>query len=757
MSSKSVYSRKSNAILLIFIFFFSGFAALIYQVIWQRWLVFYTGISSVSISLIVSAFMAGLGLGYLFGGQIADRVPKNRPIFLFFLAELGIGAFALVSKYILYDWLYVGNILAGDSTFTNYSILFLVLLFPTFLMGLSLPLLSKSFEDKNSKNQASFISLLYFTNTLGAAIGTFVTSFVLIPKIGFEDAVRLGAALNFICALTALYVFFRTKKADNFKIGKQAFTAADIKIDFIWDKGFLFWILQYTLSGFMAISFEIIWFRMLDTMMKSYAVTFSIILTIYLGSMAVGTFVGVRLAKEIKGSKLRFFLKAQYFLYFYTAVSILILHLALTKIPALSPLMVFFKGYDTVNSFKINLMTMAIIPLFLMAIPTFIMGFSFTLSQLIIQDKFENVGRKVGWLQFMNIVGSTIGAWFVTLVGFNSLGSSLTIKLICVLGILYVFILFKDKRQNIFNYVIMVVLLFTTIFCIPSNATFWKNLSGVIEDKNFIFSEDETALSSIKIDNKISTVFVNGLGQSFLPMREDYVHIMLGALPLYIHPAPEDIAIIGLGSGCTLYNAGGRNITKQIDCFEVIVNQPKVLEEYVKRTNYDAPTRILNDKRVNMILKDGRYTLYNSSKKYDVIEADALRPKSAYSGNLYSEDYFKLLKSKLKKGGIAISWVPTERIRNGFTNVFPYVYEVVNTLFLGSETPLDFDKLKVLERLEKESLNDFYKKADVDINPILINCINTLKVIQTGKVSNKKEVNSDMWPKDEYDFRAELH
>lgn len=757
MSSKSVYSRKSNAILLIFIFFFSGFAALIYQVIWQRWLVFYTGISSVSISLIVSAFMAGLGLGYLFGGQIADRVPKNRPIFLFFLAELGIGAFALVSKYILYDWLYVGNILAGDSTFTNYSILFLVLLFPTFLMGLSLPLLSKSFEDKNSKNQASFISLLYFTNTLGAAIGTFVTSFVLIPKIGFEDAVRLGAALNFICALTALYVFFRTKKADNFKIGKQAFTAADIKIDFIWDKGFLFWILQYTLSGFMAISFEIIWFRMLDTMMKSYAVTFSIILTIYLGSMAVGTFVGVRLAKEIKGSKLRFFLNAQYFLYFYTAVSILILHLALTKIPALSPLMVFFKGYDTVNSFKINLMTMAIIPLFLMAIPTFIMGFSFTLSQLIIQDKFENVGRKVGWLQFMNIVGSTIGAWFVTLVGFNSLGSSLTIKLICVLGIFYVFILFKDKRQNIFNYVIMVVLLFTTIFCIPSNATFWKNLSGVIEDKNFIFSEDETALSSIKIDNKISTVFVNGLGQSFLPMREDYVHIMLGALPLYIHPAPEDIAIIGLGSGCTLYNAGGRNITKQIDCFEVIVNQPKVLEEYVKRTNYDAPTRILNDKRVNMILKDGRYTLYNSSKKYDVIEADALRPKSAYSGNLYSEDYFKLLKSKLKKGGIAISWVPTERIRNGFTNVFPYVYEVVNTLFLGSETPLDFDKLKVLERLEKESLNDFYKKADVDINPILINCINTLKVIQTGKVSNKKEVNSDMWPKDEYDFRSELH
>src|SRR6218665_2693382 len=90
MTSKTK-SNKFRSLLLLLIFFFSGFAALIYQVIWQRWLVFYTGISSVSISLIVSAFMAGLGLGYLAGGQLADRAGKNRPILLFVLAESGIG------------------------------------------------------------------------------------------------------------------------------------------------------------------------------------------------------------------------------------------------------------------------------------------------------------------------------------------------------------------------------------------------------------------------------------------------------------------------------------------------------------------------------------------------------------------------------------------------------------------------------------------------------------------------------------------
>ncbi len=743
---------KFRSFLLLFIFFFSGFAALVYQVIWQRWLVFYTGISSVSISLIVSAFMAGLGLGYLAGGQLADKVGKNRPILLFVLAELGIGIFALLSKYIIYDWLYQSNALEGGSNFQIYLILFLVLLFPTFLMGLSLPLLSKAFAEKDSENQAIYISLLYFTNTLGAAAGTLITAFVLIRLIGFESAVRLGASFNFLCAAIAgLIYYFETKNDKSNKL-KPFENTSQSEANFSWNRNFLFWIAQYAISGFMAICFEIIWFRMIETMMKSLALTFSIILTIYLAMMAIGTFAGVRFGKKFKGNRLKLFLNAQYTLYIYTIGSILILQWAVSDISALGFLFEYFKSYEAVFSPKIILSTMLIVPLFLMAVPTFIMGFSFSISQLIIQDKFEEVGRKVGWLQFVNIVGSTLGAWFVTLIGFNYLGTALTIKLIGLIGIIYVIAMHRNNFNKPFSRIFMSFALLLTIFFIPSNENFWMKLSGMTEKQRFIVKEDETALSFIKLLGDQSYVYVNGLGQSMFPYNTDKIHITLGAIPSLIHENPQDIGIIGLGSGCTLFNAGGRAETINLDCFEVIVNQPAAVFEYIKRSKDSTALRLMNDKRVNLIMQDGRYFLHRNPKLYDIIEADALRPKSSYSGNLYSVEYFQLLKSRLKKGGMAITWGATGRIREGFAKVFPYVYEIDSFMIIGSNEALYFDKEKILKRLENPFTQNYFSKANININEVLMKVLETKKVLQNGSTKNTKRFNSDMWPKDEYDF-----
>ncbi|WP_435354636.1 fused MFS/spermidine synthase [Emticicia sp. SJ17W-69] len=748
-------SKKYRSFLLLFIFFFSGFAALIYQVIWQRWLVFYTGISSVSISLIVSAFMAGLGLGYLAGGQLADRVGKNRPILLFVLAELGIGTFALFSKAIIYDWLYQSNALEGGSNFQIYLILFLVLLFPTFLMGLSLPLLSKAFEEKKSENQANYISLLYFTNTLGAAAGTLITSFVLIRAIGFENAVRLGATFNFICAATAaLIYYFETKNSALFiaESDNLRHFEPENKATFSWNRNFIYWIVQYTISGFMAICFEILWFRMIETMMKSLALTFSIILTIYLAMMAIGTYSGVRFAKKFTGNRLKLFLNAQYTLYIYTIGSILILQWAVSDISALAFLFEYFKSYEALFTPTIVISTMLLIPLFLMAVPTFIMGFSFTISQLIIQDKFEEVGRKVGWLQFMNIVGSTIGAWFVTLIGFNYLGTALTIKIIGLIGLIYILAIHRQGFNSLFSRVLMAFALIITIFLIPSNENFWMKLSGMTNKQKFIIEEDETALSFIKILGDESYVYTNGLGQSMFPFNRDKNHITLGAIPALLHPNPQDIGIIGLGSACTLFNAGGRTETKNLDCFEVIVNQPAAVYEYIKRTNDSAALRIMNDKRVNLILQDGRYFLHRNPKLYDIIEADALRPKSSYAGNLYSVEYFQLLKKRLKKGGIAITWGATGRVRDGFAKVFPYVYEMDSFMIIGSDQEIDFSETEILKRVENSFTKNYYLQANINIREVMLKSLKTKKNIQNGKLMITKRFNSDMWPKDEFDF-----
>jgi spermidine synthase len=732
---------------LLSVFFLSGFSALMYQVVWQRWLVFYTGIGSLSISLIVSAFMAGLGLGYLAGGVLADRATRNKPILYFVFAELGIGLFALMSKNILYDFLYHSEVLRSSSIFQTYLILFSVLVFPTFLMGLSLPLLSKAFQLKDLQNQSAFISKLYFMNTLGAGLGAFITGIFLISLLGLHYSVWLGAGFNFLCAIMAGLIY-RNENSE-----KKVAEKVEKPKSFQWNRGFLFWAVQYFMSGFMAICFEIIWFRILDVTIKSISMTFAIVLFIYLFSMAFGTNYGVRFLQKPRKNLLATFLKTQYFIYFYSIGIILLFLLAVNNLNGLRFLFDYFYSYETSFNPKIILITYGLIPPILMSVPTFLMGFSFAISQSIIQDDYSQVGRKVGWLQFINIVGSSLGAWFVTLVGFDILGTSLIIKCLGLIGVVYGILIYQRKIMSIAQSIYLSVVMLAIIYFMPNHKTFWQILAGVKDSQQIIMKEDDTALSSIKINPEgihNDVVFVNGLGQSHLPFSADDIHITLGSVPSLLHPNPQDIAIIGLGSGGTLYNVASRPETKQIDCFEIIKSQPNVLLEYAKQRNDQNIVDILGDKRVNLILKDGRFEIQNNAKKYDIIEADALRPRSSYSGNIYSKEYFEVLKNKLKVGGIVATWMPTNRVKDTFVGVFLYVYEIGGFLLIGSNQPFDLKAEMIAKKLSNSFTKNHFQKANIDVQNCVNQYIKEIKTIQNGKVEFKEDINTDMFPKDEY-------
>lgn len=726
---------------LLFIFFFSGFAALMYQVIWQRWLVFYTGISSLSISLIVSAFMAGLGLGYWFGGQWADKT--RRPLYLFIFAELGIGAFALASKYLIYDWLYMEKGITATSTWAIYGCLFALLLFPTFLMGLSLPLLSKTFKLANATQQANHISRLYFINTLGAALGAVMTSFFFIRGLGFAQTIWLGASLNALCAGLAWYLFRGQTEALPSASSQDDNAAFSIR-------ALSPWLAHYFLSGFMAISLEIVWFRVIETLMKPLALTFSLILGIYLATMALGTWVGIQTTPRWIHQKLRVFFNLQYLLYLYALASMLILWLGLPYIPNLFE---YLRGYDVSLAPPILVYTIVLIPLFLMAVPTFLMGFSFTVSQVIIQDNYEAVGRKVGWLQGINIVGSTAGSWFVSLIGFNYLGTSITLQIIGGTVLLYLLVGWKNKVTTGWRLGGLVALFGLVISAFPSNHSLWMVFSGMKEPDRFILQENDTALSIIKInEDQTAWVFMNGLGQSMFPYRVDDHHVLLGAFPSFFHPNPQDIAIIGLGSASTLFNAAGRSETQHIDCFEVIENQPLVLQQYMDKTGDQSPAQVLQDPRVSIHLQDGRYALHHTTKKYDIIEADALRPRSSFSGNLYSVEYFELLKSKLKPGGIAVTWGATDRIVHSLQEVFPYVYQVKGFMLVGSMEPIQTTWEDMTRYLASGHAIQHYARAGIPIQEILGAGWQKIDRIQYGQVTQHRRKNTDMWPRDEYDL-----
>ncbi len=173
------------------IFFISGLSALIYQVCWQRLLFTGFGVDLTSITVIVSVFMAGLGIGAFFGGRIADKFPQNI-IVIFCLIEFGIGCFGLFSHTAIKN---LQEILIHANLMVTALGSFILLLFPTFLMGTTLPLLT-SFFNQHIQNICDSIGQLYFFNTLGAAFGALATGFILFNQFTLSHTIYIAAMLN---------------------------------------------------------------------------------------------------------------------------------------------------------------------------------------------------------------------------------------------------------------------------------------------------------------------------------------------------------------------------------------------------------------------------------------------------------------------------------------------------------------------------------------------------------------------------------
>ena len=184
------------------IFFISGLSALIYQVCWQRLLFTGFGVDLTSVTIIISIFMVGLGMGAFYGGRMADKFKENT-IFIFCLIELLIGVFGFFSSkliLLLQDHFVYSSIL--KISFLN----FILLLFPTFLMGSTLPLLT-SFFNRFLNNVGESIGVLYFYNTLGAGFGALGTGFIFFNYIGLSETIYIAATLNVIVAISGFIIY----------------------------------------------------------------------------------------------------------------------------------------------------------------------------------------------------------------------------------------------------------------------------------------------------------------------------------------------------------------------------------------------------------------------------------------------------------------------------------------------------------------------------------------------------------------------
>lgn len=192
-------ARRAVATRLAPLFFASGTAALIYQLCWQRLLFTALGVDIESITIIVSVFMLGLGLGALLGGQLADRYPQ-RALALFAAAELAIGIFGWFSPALL---LSTAQALTQAPRAVVAAASFGLLLLPTSLMGATLPILVAHLS-RRFGNVGQSIGQLYQVNTLGAAVGVALIGFVWFLLFELHAAIRFAAVVNIVVSLATV-------------------------------------------------------------------------------------------------------------------------------------------------------------------------------------------------------------------------------------------------------------------------------------------------------------------------------------------------------------------------------------------------------------------------------------------------------------------------------------------------------------------------------------------------------------------------
>jgi predicted membrane-bound spermidine synthase len=746
--SRSIVSPAQHDRLLVpasLLFVLSGFAALVYQVAWQRILALHSGVGLYSIAMIVAAFMAGLGLGSHAGGVLSGRLGRMRALRLFAALELGIGVFGAVSPMLYYDWLYALGSRLPSPSWRGGLLHFLALLPPTALMGMSLPFLVRATVVEVSLAGRT-IGWLYGFNLVGAALGAACGTWILVPLGGIRGAVLAAAAANVAAGAGGLWLARRADSPGLADTRESVGTAEDPG-----GRPFALWMSLYALSGFTALSLEILWFRLVDVAVKSTAFTFGTVLSIYLLGNAVGCLYAAPRVRRL-ARPLWVFLASQCGVLVYSAAVVSLV----TAGSSHAFFIEWFVDYWGQYAFfplgrrwepGTLVRLYVVLPIVLFGLPTALMGFSFPVLQRAVHDDPRTSGRKVGFLQAANIAGCSAGTLLVGLWGLHVLGTTGTFKLLLGCGLVFAGIGLAHYGRA---FVIPAAALVALLFVFPDQDALWRRLHGTSRLSTSVIREDATGVAAMTPETRRAgrrwRISFNGKGNSWFPYGG--VHTLLGAAPAVVHAAPVDIAVIGLGSGNTAWAAACREATRSVTVFELSAPQPDLLRRLAAVDALPDLQHLLGDPRVRVVVADGRKALTAGGSQYDLIEADAIWPESAYSGNLYSVEFFEICARRLKPGGVMCTWAPTSRTRSTFQRVFPHVLAVGGgDVLIGSRDPLPSGSATWLARLRQASVYLGPSEAEV-----LVEALTTARFLPNSPVS-AQALNRDLFPRDEFASR----
>lgn len=710
-------TRSSKSGILLFLFFLSGTSSLVYEIVWQRMMMLTFGASAPATASILTSFFLGIALGSWLAGRWIGRF-KNT-LRAYSAVELGIGLAALAVPFLLSaaDGLYRHVFMAldtGPGFSFGYRFLMSVLtvLPATFGMGATVPVMNRLLHE-HGRGIGGSVATAYGINTLGAVTGCLLTGLVLIRYFGMQSSIFLALALN---ASVVLIAFMKSRKEGSPSPAADVRTAGPTAPS-IRGRGALL-ISVYFVSGFLALAYEVTWLRILAIFNTNSIITFSIAVAVYLAGFSTGSLLLYhRLAKHWSGMTL-FFLSN-----FGAGVAAL----------ALIPVFYFFpdltegligpsdSGYA---SGMLRLITAeALTSLLMMFIPAMFLGLAYPALCRSLIEHSKRVAADSGFYYLVGNLGSMMGVFWTGLFIIPALGLVGTLGALIAssifLGSILLMVHSDIPRKWVWQ-TASAVLIVLALHYAWTGTPFAREGHLVRAFGTWISYHAGISSKILRYRSGASaTVMVKETRQGLSAPRHRRIYIddqpvaatdpnalvdskMLAHIPLLLHPDPRRALTVGFGSGGTSWSMVTHGI--QVDAVEI---EPEVIRSasFFADQNFD----VLNSPSFHLILNDARNYLYLTEQLYDVISTDVTNLQYKQNGNLYTREYFELLKKRLRPGGIACVWIPIignedqKILFRTFQTVFPhaslwYMDHIGTTFFIMIGTPgplkIDFNRLR---------------------------------------------------------------
>ena len=706
-------------------------------------LVLRLGNTAYSLATILAVFMGGLALGSYLGGRLARRV--RNPVRVYGLLEIFIGLYCALIPWgidalqpllaTVYRDYYNSP---GLFSLIQFCLCGLVLLFPTILMGVTLPLVA-GYAARRNPGVSWTVGLVYGMNTLGAFLGVMVGGFLLIPHIGLSHSNVTGVALSVGVGMVALVASFRMSAISDAiplpALESQHKCDGDVRershSGSAWPLPHWLLLLGFGVSGFAAMSYQVGWTRIVTLSVGSATYAFTLIVGAFILGLALGAPVIGRLGDR-RGWSVPLLIGCQLGL----SLGGIITMRLLGDLPVRIAVTVSRHG-DSFAQLQIAEFTTIFL---LILFPTFLMGGMLPLVCRCLawdgRDGRGVIGAVVGKAYASNTIGAILGACIAGFVMIPVFGMQRTIGAAAVQNALVggCFLL-AWRRPGVGLRIILSATAVLSLSALALESTEWNKrvitsapyleapsiTANISEPRRVVRSLIDTRPEPVFYrEDIVTTVTVTRYGKRHTlriagkPSAGEYdrTQSLLAHLPLLIHRSPRRILILGLGAGGTLHSTLRHESVEQVDCIEI---SPAVRE--AADGFFYQNTKPLDDARTYLRIGDGRQHLAMSDWRYDVIVSHPGNPWMAGSSALFTREAFQQMRDRLNHGGVVSvwlqGWMPLDAVRTHIAT-FHSVFEDMDIwegqfpsqyILTGYLEPVHFDPLELESRMAAAALS----------------------------------------------------